>query len=121
LTSSSIGDYRHLKYVSFQHIAVAAALHPQTPGNAMLRIQRTANGDIVFTLSGRIDKEHIPELEALIAAEGKDRRIVLDLKDMILTGPDGIAFLAQCEAVDIALVNCDPYVREWIARQRSES
>jgi anti-anti-sigma regulatory factor len=87
----------------------------------MLRIQRTANGDIVFTLSGRIDQEHIPELKALILAEGKDRRIVLDLKDMTLTGPDGTAFLAQCEAADIALVNCDPYVREWIARQRSES
>ena len=85
----------------------------------MLRIQRTANGDVVFTLSGRIDREHVAELEALIVAEGKDRRIVLDLKDMTLTGQDGIDFLAQCEAAGITLVNCDPYVREWIARQRS--
>ncbi len=84
----------------------------------MLRIQRTDNGDVVFTLSGRIDKENIAELEALIGAEGKDRRIVLDLKDMTLTGQDGIDFLAQCEAADIALVNCDPYVSEWIKRQR---
>ena len=87
----------------------------------MLRIQRTGDGDVVFTLSGRLDKEHVAELESLIGAEGKDRRIVLDLKDMTLTGQDGIAFLAQCEAADIALVNCDPYVREWIARQRSGS
>ena len=87
----------------------------------MLRIQRSANGEVVFTLSGRIDKEHIPELEALIVAEGKDRRIILDLKDMTLTGQDGIAFLAQCEAAGIALVNCDPYVREWISRQGTES
>ena len=58
----------------------------------MLRIHRKANGDVVFTLSGRIDKEHIAELEALIAAEGKDRRIILDLKDMTLTGQDGISF-----------------------------
>jgi anti-anti-sigma regulatory factor len=87
----------------------------------MLRIQKTVNGDIVFTLSGRIDKEHIPELEALIVAEGKDRRIVLDLKDMTLTGQDGITFLAKCEAAGISLVNCDPYVREWITRQRSGS
>ena len=84
----------------------------------MLRIQRTANGDVVFTLSGRIDREHIAELEALIAAEGKDRRIVLDLKDMTLTGQDGINFLAQSEAAGIKLANCDPYVREWITRQR---
>jgi anti-anti-sigma regulatory factor len=87
----------------------------------MLRIYRKANGDVVFTLSGRIDTEHIAELETLIGAEGKDRRIILDLKDMTLTGQDGIAFLAQCEAAGISLVNCDPYVREWITRQESGS
>ena len=87
----------------------------------MLRIHRTANGDVVFTLSGRIDREHIPELEALIAAEGKERRIVLDLKDMTLTGQDGITFLARCEAAGIVLVNCDPYVREWITRLKAGS
>lgn len=85
----------------------------------MLRIQRTANGDVVFTLSGRIDKEHIAELEALLEAEGKDRRIILDLKDMTLTGQDGIVFLAGYEAAGIELVNCDAYVREWIARQKN--
>ena len=85
----------------------------------LLRIHRKANGEVVFTLSGRIDKEHIAELEALIAAEGKDRRIILDLKDMTLTGQDGISFLAQCEAAGIALLNCDPYVREWITGQKT--
>jgi hypothetical protein len=80
----------------------------------MLRIHRKENGEVVFTVSGQIDKEHIAELEALMAAEGKDRRIILDLKDMTLTGEDGIAFLARCEAAGIELANCDPYVREWI-------
>jgi hypothetical protein len=60
-------------------------------------------------------------MEALIAAEGKDRNIILDLKDMTLTGQDGITFLAQCEATGIALANCDPYVREWITMQNSGS
>ena len=85
----------------------------------MLKIHRKANGDVIFTLSGRIDKEHIAELEALIGAEVTDRRITLDLKDMTLTGQDGVDFLAQCEAADISLLNCDPYVREWITRQRT--
>ena len=85
----------------------------------MLRIKKKANGDVVFTLSGRIDKEHIVELETLIAAEGKLRRITIDLKDMTLLGQDGINFLAQCEAADIVLVNCAPYIREWITRQRN--
>ena len=87
----------------------------------MLRIQRTGDGDVVFTLSGRLDKEHVAELESLIGAEGKDRRIALDLRDMTLTGQDGITFLAKCEADGISLVNCDPYVREWITRQRRGS
>ena len=87
----------------------------------MLRIHRKGNGEVVFTISGQIDKEHIAELEALIAAEGKDRRIILDLKDMTLTGEDGIAFLARCEAAGIELVNCDPYVREWITIQNKGS
>jgi hypothetical protein len=89
--------------------------------DGMLRIQRRENGDVVFTLSGRIDKEHITELETLIAAEAKDRHIVLDLKDMTLTGQDGITFLTQCEAANVALINCDPYVREWVTRQRAET
>jgi anti-anti-sigma regulatory factor len=87
----------------------------------MLKIHRSANGDVVFTLIGRLDKEHVAELESLIGAEGNDPHIILDLKDMTLTGQDGITFLAQCEAASISLVNCDPYVREWITRQRSGS
>ena len=87
----------------------------------MLRIRRKANGDVFFTLSGQIDKEHVAELEALIGSEGKDRCIILDLKDMTLTGQDGIAFLARCEAAGIELANCDPYVREWITIQNNES
>lgn len=87
----------------------------------MLRIHRKENGEVFFTLSGRIDKEDIAELEALMAAEEKGRHIILDLKDMTLTGQEGIAFLAQCEAAGIALVNCDPYVREWITIQNKES
>ena len=83
----------------------------------MLRIKKKANGEVVFILSGRIDKENIVELETLIAAEGTLRRITLDLTDMTLIGQEGIRFLAQCEAADIALVNCAPYIREWITRQ----
>ena len=85
----------------------------------MLRIHREENGDVAFALSGRIEKENIAELEELLGAERKDRPIKIDLKDLTLTGQDGIDFLARCEAAGIALMNCDPYISEWIARQRS--
>jgi anti-anti-sigma regulatory factor len=85
----------------------------------MFRIHRSANGEVIFTISGRLDAELIAELETLLAAETKGRRIILDLKDMTLTGQDGIDFLSRCEASGIALVNCDPYVRDWIAKEES--
>jgi anti-anti-sigma regulatory factor len=118
---SSIDEIRQFRSPSTSFISITSVWPsiciPHV--NGMLRIHRKANGEVVFTLSGQIDQEHIAELETLIAAEGKDRRVILDLKDMTLTGQDGISFLAQCEASDIALVNCDPYVREWITRQRT--
>ena len=87
----------------------------------MLRIQRSANGQVVFTLSGRMDEEHIAELETLMRSEANGRSIVLDLKDLALVGRDAISFLERCEADGITLKNCAGYVREWITRQRRGS
>jgi hypothetical protein len=109
------------QYLSFQQLTLGVRRAISHRRVLMLRIRRTENGEVVFTLSGQIHKEHLAELEALIAAEVKDRRIILDLKDMTLTGQDGIAFLARCEVAGIALANCDPYVREWIRIQNDGS
>jgi hypothetical protein len=84
----------------------------------MLRIQRSGNGEVVFTLSGRMDEQDIPELETLIRSEPDGRRIVMDLKDLTLAGQDAISFLEHCEADGITLKNCAGYIREWITRQR---
>ena len=105
----------------FSNFRLALGLLFTPQGTKLLRILRKSNGEVIFTLSGRIDKDSIAELEALIAEEERDRHIVLDLKDMTLTGQDGISFLAQCETVGIALLNCDPYVREWITGQKGGS
>jgi hypothetical protein len=88
-------------------------------GNPILRIHRSVNGEVVYRLSGRMDPANIAELESLLEAEPGGKMIVLDLKDITLAGQDGIDFLAQCEAADIKLANCPPYVREWITRQRN--
>jgi len=87
----------------------------------MLKIQRSSKGQVVFTLSGQMDEEHIAELETLINAETDRSRIVLDLKDLIMIGRDTVVFLASCEADGITLVNCADYVREWITRRRESS
>ena len=87
----------------------------------MLRIRRSANGEVVLSLSGRMSLEDIAELETQIKSEASDRQLVLDLKHVTLAGQDAIAFLARCEADNIKLKNCAVYVREWITRQQKSS
>jgi hypothetical protein len=84
----------------------------------MLRIQRSANEEVIFTLSGQLEEEHIAELETLIRSEATGRPIILDLRDLTLVGRDAISFLERCEADSITLKNCAGYVREWITRSR---
>jgi anti-anti-sigma regulatory factor len=84
----------------------------------MLRIQRAANGEIVFKLIGRMDAENVAELKTMFEAEAKGRRVVLDLKDLLLVDRDAVKFLNRCEADSIGLKNCPAYIREWITRER---
>jgi hypothetical protein len=87
----------------------------------MLRIHRSENREVVFTLSGQPDDESIAELKTLIDSEANRRRIALDLKDLTLVNEDAITFLERCESNHIKLENCSPYIREWINRQRRGS
>ena len=82
----------------------------------MLIIQRTANGDVVFTVSGRLEAHNISELSTLLAAEEGGRTRVLDLKDLVLVDADAVRFLRTCEADSIVIRNCPPYIRAWMAR-----
>jgi len=84
----------------------------------MLRIQRSANGEVVYTLSGQMDEEAKGELAALLQSEGAGRRIILHLRDLTLVDEEGVNFLERCESDGIALEQCPAYVREWIHRQR---
>jgi len=87
----------------------------------MLKIQKTANGHVVFTLSGRMTAENITELETLVRSEKNGRGIVLDIKDLTLVNQEAVGFLDRCEGDGIALKNCPAYIREWIKRQRGGS
>jgi len=87
----------------------------------MLKIQRTANSDIVFTVSGRLEAHNVCELSALLAAEQGDRTRVLDLKDLLLVDSVAVRFLRACLDDSIVLRNCPPYIRVWIAREGERS
>ena len=50
----------------------------------MLKITRVANGEVVFTVSGRMEAENLVELKTLFSSEASGRRITLDLKELTL-------------------------------------
>jgi hypothetical protein len=84
----------------------------------MLKITRTANEEVAFTVSGQMHAENVAELRTLFSAEANGRRIVLDLKDLTLVDRDVVIFLKRCEGDNIKLKNCPTYIREWITRER---
>lgn len=84
----------------------------------MFRILRSANGEVVLTLIGRMSDENLPELKSLIASERNTSQIVLDLKDVTLVDREVVHFLGQCETDKIALKNCPAYIRDWIEGSR---
>jgi hypothetical protein len=87
----------------------------------MFKITRAANGEVVFTISGRLDVENLAELKTLFGSEASGRRITLDLKELTLVDQDAVGFLMRCEADNIQLRNCPAYIREWITRERGAS
>ncbi len=87
----------------------------------MLKIQRSANGRILFTLSGRIEAEDVKELRQLLALETKGQQLVLDLRDVTLVNEGAVKFLAGCETDSIKLENCPAYIREWIERVKGRT
>jgi anti-anti-sigma regulatory factor len=86
----------------------------------MLRITKKANSQVVFRVSGQLISENVAEMEALIAAEGKGKRIVLDCTDLRSVDGEAVKFLERWEADSIKLKNCGLYIRERIKRERQE-
>ena len=84
----------------------------------MLRITRKANREVAFKVSGQLNAENVAEMEALIVAEGKGRRIVLDCTDLRSVDAEAVKFLGKWETDSIRLKNCGLYIREWIRRER---
>jgi hypothetical protein len=82
----------------------------------MLKIQRSANGRVVFTLSGRIEAEDVKELGQLLALETAGQHVALNLRDVTLVNDGAVKFLAGCEADSVKLENCPAYIRAWLDR-----
>ena len=82
-----------------------------------LRIER--NTDLAGTtirLIGRMQAEHVSEVERQIGRSGT--KVMLDLEEVTLVDVQVVRFLGACEIRGISVLNCSPYITEWIARER---
>ena len=52
---------------------------------------------VIFTLTGRMQAEHVSELQTLVHSEHPDHGLVLDLTEVKLVDRDAVRFLAQIE------------------------
>ena len=82
-----------------------------------LRIERYADpGGTTIRLIGRMQAEHVSEVERQI--EGSGTKVMLDLEEVTLVDLQVVRFLGACEASGIEILNCSPYISDWVARER---
>jgi hypothetical protein len=53
--------------------------------------------------------------------ERNNNTIALDLEEVTPVALDIVQVLARCEAKGIELLNCPPYIREWISRESTRA
>ena len=84
-----------------------------------LKIESAFDGKTAtLRLCGRIEGDHLDAIEAEI------RRflphLVFDLGEATLVDREVVRFLAAQEVDGVVLLECPRYIREWIARERSQ-
>jgi hypothetical protein len=85
----------------------------------MLRIEKDSDGCTTrLLLSGRIQSDRIACIQSAMN-DGCAHKI-LDLGDITLVDIAAVRFLISCEEGGVELVQCPPYIREWILRERAE-
>jgi hypothetical protein len=85
-----------------------------------LKIEKTVDrrGRIV-SLIGRVRAEDLPEVARQLEDSGP--AAVLQLDEVTLVDVDVVRFLNSCEAEGVRLVDCSPYIREWMRREQNRS
>jgi len=85
----------------------------------MFRIEKQSDGCVTrLLLSGRIQSDCIASIRSTMN-DGCALKI-LDLGEVTLVDIAVVRFLVQCENEGVELVECPPYVREWMVRERAE-
>jgi ABC-type transporter Mla MlaB component len=67
-------------------------------------------------LCGELRRAHLVDLRAEIEQFGQPA--TLDLDEVNVVDIDGIRLLNECQAQGIQVVNCSPYIREWMLQEK---
>jgi anti-anti-sigma regulatory factor len=82
-----------------------------------LKIEKHSDGKrTTIRLIGRMRAEHLEELEKQIRES--EPAVTLDLEEVTLIDVESIRFLGTCEELGATLLNCSPYIRDWIGKER---
>ena len=82
-----------------------------------LKIEKHSVGNsTTIRLIGRMQADHLEELEKQIRESGP--ALTLDLEEVTLVDVEIVRFLGACEARGATLLNCSPYIRDWIGKER---
>jgi hypothetical protein len=83
-----------------------------------LRIEQTSQQDrTVLRLIGQIHSEDLEDFRAQTLGAGSG--MVFDLDELTLVDAGVVRYLGECEGRGVNLVNCPPYIREWIKREKN--
>jgi hypothetical protein len=84
-----------------------------------LKIESAFDGKTAtLRLCGRIEGDHLDAIQAEIRRHTP--RLVFNLGEATLVDREVVLFLSSLEAEGVELVECPRYIREWIARERSQ-
>ena len=82
-----------------------------------IRIEReTHRLKTMIRVSGRLQSKHLEELKTQL--EGAQSRVTLDLNGVTLVDVEIVRFLNACEKGGVELLNCWPYIQEWMIREK---
>ena len=82
-----------------------------------LRIRQVAGKrEIRICLSGQLRSEHLDQLKSEVERGGPS--VTLDLEELDLVDIEGVRFLNACESAGVPILNCSPYIREWMLQER---
>lgn len=82
-----------------------------------LKIKRICQShETRICLSGELRCPHLVDVRAEIEQVGHPA--ALDLDEVDVVDIDGIRLLNECQAQGIQVVNCSPYIREWMLQEK---